>query len=650
MALDGLDMFGGTAYLDEDNQILEDARAWAADFQPPLPEDIKTPPRRRSRKRRAQKAPSEIRSKRLQAYYDNNYRELLNSEINDAAYGEVLKDKVEGSQVGSSTWTAEEKDLLLSSLIRLGKDDIGGIAVQIGTKSEPEVQQYLQLLQANLVERKRKGARSFLVADLPAATEISDECCVVLERAGTALAARQEMAEEKVEKSKWSDIWLIDEKVSLLIDRRRREDGGEEALDAVLPAGNLFIFKNWLELSRRVFMNSGTPREEDNWESLAEPGETPGVRATAFEDFHSLTVNITKKLLSTTLFCTMSRLRSGNYHYVKVSEITADDVEAAVNILGLKSNSDQFWLDCARRNTLEVIDDGEIAEERNAVSLSYDDVERELRSSKRSRSRSLGHHEQPRSSSQASSRQEAAYSSPSEMDHEDNEDFESDSSTHEDDQSDPDSPELTDPDSPTLKAPVDDMTTRAQRRQAAEHAQEVYAEALDKQASQTEEARLWALVDQDPPFEIETDSEELERPKGIRPDAEDGRSWRDHLEYWSPWETMRTPVPKSAFERNRERKSRRVKARAKQIVLRREEHVDEHAVLDEVRGAEGSEHEKNQNADSQEEVGGSQGENERSDEVDSSGLASPDRQLVDSVDSTIPRFQAENNFESSEDY
>lgn len=373
---------------DADNQIFEDAKEWAANFQPPALEDIKTPPRHSSRKRRVQKPPSEVRSKRLKVYYDNNYRELLNLEINDAAHGELLHDPLEPSQVGSSIWTVEEKDLLFCSLARLGRDDVRGMSVQIGTKAEPEVQAYLQLLQANITERKKKSDRNFMIADLPAATEISEECCIVLERAGDALAARQEMAEEKVEKSKWSDMWLIDEPVSRLIERRRREEGGEEALDAVLPAGNLFVSKHWLELSRRVFMNPGIPREEDNWENLAEPGETPAIRATAFEDFHSLAVNITKKLLSTTLFCTMSRLRSGNYHYVKVSEITADDVEAAVNILGLKSNSDQFWLDCAKRNNLEVFDDGEAdEEEEEVVSLTYDDVEREMRSSRRSRSR-----------------------------------------------------------------------------------------------------------------------------------------------------------------------------------------------------------------------------------------------------------------------
>lgn len=567
-------------------QIAAEAQEWAANFQPPAPEDIKTPPRRRSHKRRAQKPPSEIRFKRLKPYYDNDYRKLLNAEINDAAYAELFDKQMEGSQIGSSTWTAEEKALLFSSLARLGRDDIRGISGQIGTKSEPEVQEYLKLLQASIMERKMKSHREFIVADLPAAAEISEECCLVLERAGDSLAARQEMAEEQVEKSKWSDLWLVDEEVSLLIERRRREQDGEEALGEVLPAGNLFIFRNWLELSRRVFMNPGAPREEDNWENLIETGETPATRATAFEDFHSLAVNITKKLISTTLFCTMSRIRAGDYHYVRFPKVTAHDVDAAVKILGLESNSEQFWLECAKRNNLEVVDDGEVAHEKEAVPLTYDDLERELRSSRRSRSRFLCRHEQARSSSQASSyHQEPGYSSPSEMESEDY-DYETDSSVLDEEEQPPSdvSPEPTDPDSPTLKRPSANKILKV--RKEAERAQEAYTEAIDTQASQKEEAQLWALIEQEPPFKIETEFEELKHPSPLRSNIEDGRNWRDHVEYWSSWETMRTPVPQSAFERNRERKSRRAKARRKGVGPRRAESVDRDVVQYGVLGSE----------------------------------------------------------------
>lgn len=571
-----------SARSDTDTQIFEDAKEWAANFRPPAVEDIRTPPRHRSRKRRAQKPPSELRYRRLRPYYDNGYRELLNTEVHDAAYGETPRESLEPTQIGSSIWTVAEKDLLFSSLPRHGIDNARGIAAYVGTKSEPEVQEFLYLLQANIVERKKRSRRDFMLADLPAAAEISEECCLVLERAGDALAGRQEMAEEKLEASKWSDIWLIDEQVSRLIERRRREEGGEEALDAVLPAGNLFISKNWLELSRRVFMNPGHPRAEDNWETLAELDESPAIRATALEDFHSLAVNITKKLLSTTLFCTMSRLRSGNYHYVKISEVTADDVEAAVNILGIKGNSEQFWLGCAKRNNLEVVDDGEDIEETEASALTHEDVEEELRSLRRSRSQSRSsRHEYSRASSQASMREVIGYSSPSEVDFEDVQDFYSDSSVA--DETEPlvqhDSPEFTDPESPTVLAT--NKTTRIQDRKVAERAQDAYAEAIDMQASWKEEARLWTLIEQEPPFEVEPESRELERPLAIRDDIEDGRRWREHSEYWGTWETMRTPVPSSAFNRNRERQSRRAKARAKGSLPRPADRADGHPALDE---------------------------------------------------------------------
>jgi RNA polymerase I-specific transcription initiation factor RRN5 len=96
---------------DNDNQIFEDAQEWAATFRPPAVEDIRTPSRHGSRKRRVHKPPSEIRYKRLQPYYDNDYRELLNAEIYDAAYGEPPPEALEQSQIGSSIWTAAEKNL-----------------------------------------------------------------------------------------------------------------------------------------------------------------------------------------------------------------------------------------------------------------------------------------------------------------------------------------------------------------------------------------------------------------------------------------------------------------------------------------------------------------------------------------------------------
>jgi hypothetical protein len=90
-------------------------------------------------------------------------------------------------------------------------------------------------------------------------------------------------------------------------------------------------------------------------------------------------------------------------------------------------------------------------------------------------------------------------------------------------------------------------------------AQEAYAEATDTQASQLEESRLWALLNQTPPFEIKLEPVDEEKPKPVRQEVDTQENWRDYLEFRNQWETLETPVPEDAFERNRRRKSRRAR-------------------------------------------------------------------------------------------
>jgi hypothetical protein len=565
-------LHGSAASSQIDQKTRDDALQWAANFQPPQsPGDIKSPTRRaagtQSKRKAEEKPASEARAKRLKKFYNNDYRELLNIEIHDAVARTVLADytPLPESQIGSSIWTSEEKDIFFSALSRLGRNDVRGIALRIGSKSELEVQEYIQVLHQGMKEKDdiRKNPLSY--ADLPAAFEISGECCGLLERAGEALASRQECSEEKKEKNKWGNSWLLTTYLSREIEHQRKENG-EESIEETLPAANLLNLKNWLELSHRIFMNPGEPREEDNWQALAEPGETPAIRATAFGDFHSLAVSITKRLISTTLFCTMSRQRATSSRKFKRAEVNTDDVEAAVKILGLKSDSHEFWVGCARRSHLNVFDDGENSGDE--ADMTYDEVENALRQEipRRSRSRSLS---RPRRLSRASvssvdigtTRDDSTDSQSEglETDHaplpSQESDVMSNFSLEDEEFMDLSDDEII-PHNPRLK--------EARERKIEEikefmRAQEVYEEAFDEQADQMEEQRLRKLLGQTTPFDVKPEPLEVPaRPKHSRNQIEEV-DWKDSVEYWSPWETLPTPVPEESFAANAKRRSRRAR-------------------------------------------------------------------------------------------
>lgn len=584
------------AWTRTDSEILEDVAEWAAKFEPPRIEDIKTPPRGKrvhryaiARKKDFKLEPSKVRAKRLKPYHSDEYRLLLNNTIQDAAIGmleDEYEDYVESRQIGSSLWTSRENDIFFSALGRLGRDNTCGIAARIGSKSEIEVHEYILLLDEGVRQRHNRSARLLQSVEVPAALEISEECCAVLERAGDALTSRQERASEKVDRQKWGDSWLLTQESSRWIEKKIVQKGGEQEIEEVLPAANLLNLANWLKLSRKVFMNSGGRQEEDNWTKICEPGETPAIRATAFEDFHSLTVNITKRILSTVLFCTMSRLRASEPGGTKHAEIRSDDVEAAVQLLGLKSNSNDYWINCPRRCNLDIVNDGEedetlddddsedndtdgsqeSDEENEEAHMTYPSIEANLRTTvrpSRSRSRSMSrrprtpeHIEQPLSSpARLSSREPSVSRHASIVPSSSSEKSLSPSpsrSTHYESEAD----------------------TEVDQGAALEAAQDSYAQTMDMHHSSREETRLWKMLRQTPPFEIEVKSVlDLRFPKSLSTDIE-SRQWRDYMEYVSSWEKFETPVQNAAFEQNRARMARKGKRKAAEVFSEDDEDGD----------------------------------------------------------------------------
>jgi RNA polymerase I-specific transcription initiation factor RRN5 len=109
-------------------------------------------------------------------------------------------------QIGASTWLAREQATFFAALARLGGDDVPGIAGAIGTKSIPETQELLLLLQDAAT---KQGDAKVTLRDIPAAIEVGDECNEQLELAGEALAWYQETFEANEEKVRFGDYWLI---------------------------------------------------------------------------------------------------------------------------------------------------------------------------------------------------------------------------------------------------------------------------------------------------------------------------------------------------------------------------------------------------------------------------------------------------------
>ncbi|RYO75050.1 hypothetical protein DL766_000862 [Monosporascus sp. MC13-8B] len=310
--------------------------------------------RRRSTQNTHIADPTGLPLKRQRSTLNSGYVEILNQDIKDAAEANISEywQSLDSSQVGAVSWTSLEKEKFFSGLERLGRLDLAGIASRIGTKSEVEIHQYLKLLeQEDRIRRADLGKRKRAIrpVDIPLAAEITQETCNALEAAADDIALRQERHEETVEQGRWQDHWLITPALATFFERQVRREKNDN-----LPFAEFLLMRNWLKLSDRVFMNSVIP--DHSWQFVSE--EPPSMRATAFQDFYSLAVSITRRLVTTTLHIATSRVnakQAGNHRTRGL--IKNKDVRAAAASLGMKENSRGFWARTARRLRLNVYKD-----------------------------------------------------------------------------------------------------------------------------------------------------------------------------------------------------------------------------------------------------------------------------------------------------
>ncbi|KPM36417.1 hypothetical protein AK830_g10144 [Neonectria ditissima] len=487
-----------------------------------------------SLKRPAEEALTPRAFKRHKGVLNTDYLDLLNVDIEDAAHRVCLSGDadIKPSQLGLTSWSATEKNLFFEAMSRLGRDDLPGIASRIGTKSEIEVRHYLSVLEGTQLIRQREGLRPEIdFPEYPAAVELSQQLCHALDEAADAVSVRQERKEEQREENKWGDCWDVTPRLARKLDTGEQIAEGQEAAFA-----GVLISRNWLRLSERIFMNSSIP--SDNWSFIE--NHPPSMWATTFEDFHSLAVSITRRLVQTTIFMSMSRIRAKRDLRPQTRNIVRlQDAEAAIASLSMSRNSNDFWLKCARRLRLEVHEeppDRDRDEEVELEPLSYDEVENLL----------------------AGNDSQVVEKAPEEEellelcgdnimddyildDHIlDDSDFEAPFNLSDDEEY-----AINQEANEVLQYSAADFPETHRTKQslksrvATERKQEQYAEDCDEYASYQAEADMWELLQKKPPMELPKVHEPEPVPRS-KLDVETiyplGRDWRRKIGYRSEWE------------------------------------------------------------------------------------------------------------------
>ena len=538
-----------------------------------------------NRKRSASPRPPSKQSKldkRRKMNSDSQYRELLNEQIGDVnnPKSEWIEPKVgrgvwkarRKMQVGASIWRPSEKNRLFIALEKVGKHDLKALSEFIGTKSQAEVQEYIQVFEGEMEKRGKSGRISswkIHEVDIPAAAEISVECEQILEEAADALADKEERNQRKKEITKWgADAWLLSAKNVSWIEKEGKEKAGDTVIKEVLPSAELLHLRNWLKVSKGVFMNP-RDRPDQNWQSLIRPGEEVGIYASAFQDFGCLTVNLTKRIMAASLFCAESRLRADDSWYTRKHgrqpKVTHVDVAQAVEGMGLKLDSHEFWRTAPRRNNLEMVDD-EVEDRNGGVApMSHELVEKVLSKRKNMRSRR-------RRRALELADQATIESGASVYDSEESEGSHISVSSDEDDEAHatqeiskgalkmaPTTPDeryislgrirshfhaFSPPPSPK---PFDDQTP--------EERHVAYVESVDHVENVKAEVALWNMLQQDHPFEPEemdidaAEASVLPRVVLKEKDQLQTDKWRERAEYWAPWEHLEGLPTEEDFKR-----------------------------------------------------------------------------------------------------
>lgn len=360
---------------------------------------------------------------------------------------------------------------------------------------------------------------------------------------------------------------------------------------SIFLTAKLLKITEWIEMSERIFMNSGGSRTEDNWRNLRLKDESPGLTADAFAEFYEITVNLTRRIVRAIVMRKMSQL--SEFYYGEIGQsagvqkpgksgasghesdggndddrenpgyfITPGDVLATVTALGLNRDSN-YYVGLARRFELDVIDERVNARPKNRV-MDYDEVEALL--SGRSNlppARNTRPGPKPRDNADeadeadetTSLRERESQVAGDNTDLDDDDDPSDPGYVEEDDDDDEDyeDEEVDDADDSDLSLSVSDQLSNDSHSAENEddsvgNRLDAYLNYVDKKASRKEEAQLrqslsCPLIDALPALQSPQE-EDTARPPPLRPPLptktfDDLYDWRDQTPYMSPWELGR---------------------------------------------------------------------------------------------------------------
>ncbi|KAF2684242.1 hypothetical protein K458DRAFT_404515 [Lentithecium fluviatile CBS 122367] len=551
------------------------------------------------RKRRRSSSPhsSRARKRHLDGKYSDAYRILYNDAVTAAASRFVADGahQLNGSRIGVSRWSADEKSAFFAALDRLGRDDVPGIAHAVGTKSTLETRQFLLLIQQAHSESdsRRRNARVAL-QDIPAALEVGVECGDRLASAGDALAWYQERFEAKQEQERYGKYWLITPEVAndieeaIVAPKSTRSSPGNENADEKshvieeeqdppvlqeIPEAKLLDPSVFLDLSKHYFMNP-SPTVIYPWphwsELTSELAAEPSIYRSAFKDLHTLVVSLARRLVQTVIIQATARMRSQGRRVKKgVSPfVKRRDVLTTLDILGLSRNSSERWRGMARRCGLRVTRGVRRAGGRGlkrTVEVSWDEVERRLQTTNILDDALSTDAETAGLTSETDEDNFKARavrggtplptvrpSAPS--DSEENEDPHA--PLGEDDDSDSDLCQPPD-DEASDASMLDETLTDAEPPLDTSEGELDAVEAFDQTASREEERKLLNLLGDTPSMEDDVpkpkaETEEPEARHKLRRHNHDlADDWRSWTQYRATWEELRTPVPHSSFLANK---------------------------------------------------------------------------------------------------
>lgn len=494
--------------------------------------------------------------KRPTGSFNRAYLDLLNKDILHASsqcvplapYQDDGRVDLPESQIGMTIWSSMEKERFFEALGRLGRDDASGIARRIRTKGEIEVRQYIKLLQDSIAKRQQLDELPPLAhADFPAAAELSHECCQALEEAADNLAARQDHFETTVEQDKHGvHEWLVSRETCKEMKNEAEEDDDSE------DTSDIFHLPKWLMLSERFFMNA--PSEEGNWQAVN--GERPSARLTAFHDFHSLALTLTRRLVAASLYTASSRVRAERGYRSYIEDSVKDkDVHAAAISLGLPTRKPPL-MKSIRKLGLHVYEEPprpRSEEDMDMEPLSDEAIEDALADigaqAQRSVSRVRWAMERIALSSDESS---ISSDSPDQSGTDTDAEMSSGSIKPEEavGEDEEDEDVVAEADEAILYCALDPPQTKRDRqalfrRIKAEREQEAYAEAVDAQAGYQEEKLLWEMLGKQPSTPLTEPGtpaslKRLSSKQSVDAGYLVGKDWRAKTKVVSEWEAQYT--------------------------------------------------------------------------------------------------------------